>query len=375
MNMSEVKLDITKTVRKSNILNEMRNANTTMTEYRLFCICMAHFYMNSKSPQITFRLNDYANIVGLKNFRRKDLEEQARNILSASLLLNTGENNRLKAYSVFITWDLFLKDNEWYVTLETHPKLFPLMKEQGKNFVRYKLYNTLFLKSFHHQRIYELLKQYEKIGERIIHLDDLRGYLSIGEGEYPVWYDLSSKILKTAQTAIAENTDIRFDYEGIRQGRKIASVKFIIYKNEGYKDKLQLAGWIPQTIGPNVYKDDGFAVKNDDTYIKYFAFSDCLTTLQMEECISLAKESRWYKESSDVSDEELRTYIVAQERYSASHEPKQYYTYLRKAIMNNYADLPACVKSEQNSSFDTAEFFELALKRSYGKSDNTESNE
>ena len=48
----------------------------------------------------------------------------------------------------------------------------------------YQLENILSLSSFYAIRIYELLKQYEKIGKRGINIKELRGYLGIKEGEY-----------------------------------------------------------------------------------------------------------------------------------------------------------------------------------------------
>ncbi len=240
-----VKLKLDNTVKKSNVLNEMRNATTTMAEYRLFCICMAHINVNTSTDTVIFKLNDYSNIVGLDRPRKEDLQSQAQNIVRTTITLS--DDDGFTVYSVFKSYSLKKRDDGYYIELVFNDSILPFLQEQSKKFVRYKLYNTLFLKSFNQQRIYEILKQYEKLGERTVELRDLREYLSIKKDEYLVWYDFSSKVLKVAQKAIAENTDIKFEYEGIRYGRKVAAVKFLIYKNDGYKDKLQLSGWLPKT--------------------------------------------------------------------------------------------------------------------------------
>lgn len=367
-----VKLKLDNTVKKSNVLNEMRNATTSLTEYRLFCICMAHINVNENTDTVRFKLSDYTNIIGLDRPRKEDLQEQAKSIVQTTMTLH--DDDGFTVYSVFKSYSLKKYEDYYYVELVFNDSILPFLREQSRRFVRYKLYNTLFLKSFNQQRIYELLKQYEKLGERIIELKDLREYLSIKKDEYSVWYDFSSKVLKVAQTAIAENTDIRFEYEGIRHGRKVGAVKFVIHKNEAYKDRLQLAGWLPKEIIEDHYDGAEFAVKPDASkYAEYRGVlmrPDALTDAQLVEVVELIRMSEWYRRSQPVEDAELYTYLAAQDRYTVAHEPQNYYGYLRDAVLGNYAGLAACRKRDMESSFDTAEFFELALKRSYRETKN-----
>lgn len=374
----QVKLKLDSTVKKSNILNEMRNATTSMLEYRIFCICMAHLEIENNSDEVIFSLRDYTQIIGLDRPRKDDLIIQAKNLISKTLVVKD-DGNGFKVLSIFKEYELKNEMGEYYVHLVLNDRILPYLKEQRKNFIRYKLYNTLFLKSFHHQRIYELLKQYEKLGERTILLNDLREFLSIKDKEYPIWPDFSRKILRTAQIAIAENTDIKFEYEGVRHGRKVGAVKFTIHKNEAYKDRLQLVGWLPKEPAEKAYSGSEFAVKpTDDGYSVYRnALTDpaALTDAQLAEIVELIRTTQWYKDSQPITEDEMAMYLTAQDRYTMSHSPANYYGYLRDSVIGNWASLPSCVKAEENSSFDTAEFFELALKRSYGISDNTENNE
>lgn len=364
-----VKLKLDSTVKKSNILNEMRNATTSMLEYRIFCICMAHLEIENDSDEVVFSLRDYTQIIGLDRPRKDDLIVQAKNLISKTVVVKD-DGDGFKVLSIFKEYDLKNESGEYYVHLVLNDRILPYLKEQRKNFIRYKLYNTLFLKSFHHQRIYELLKQYEKIGERTILLTDLREFLSIKEKEYPVWPDFSRKVLRTAQTAIAENTDIKFEYEGIRHGRKVGAVKFTIYKNEAYKDRLQLVGWLPKEILSDDYDGAEFAVKPSGSacaeYRAALSNPDALTDAQLAEIAELIKTSQWYRQSQPVEFGETVAYLTAQDRYTMSHSPNSYYGYLRDSVIGNWADVPVCDKSSMpESSFDTDEFFEAALKRSY----------
>ena len=362
-----VELDIKKTVKKSNVLNEMRQSDMTMVEYRLFCIYLAHFSIDNDKNELVFKLSDYAAITDLNSFKKRDLERQAVNLVRATVKL-ANDKGGFSVYSVFKRFDLEQGDDGWQVRLAINEDLLPFIKEQSSRFIRYRLYNTIFLKSFNQQRIYELLKQYERLGERTVELKDLREYLSIKPDEYPVWYDFSSKVLKVAQASIAENTDIKFEYEGIRHGRKVGAVKFTIHKNEAYKDRLRLVGWLPKEILSDYYDGSEFAVKpSNSNYVEYrkvLSAPDALTDAQLAEIVELIKTSQWYRQSKPVDDSEMMRYFMAQDRYTMSHDPNNYYGYLRDSVLANWAGLPNCDKAApQESSFDTDEFFNVALER------------
>ena len=259
-----MELDIKKTVKKSNLLNEVRNANASLVEYRLFCVYLAHLKMNSNDNVVKFRLADYARICGLDRPRRTDLEAQANHIVAVTAQVDQPDGG-FSVYNLFSEFRLFRENEEWMVSLECNSKIAPMIREQQGKFLRYKLYNTIYLKSYNQQRIYELLKQYQTIGTRVIDLTDLRAFLSIGEKEYPVWGDFSQKVLKASQRALKESTDICFDYEPIKKGKKVAQVKFLIYKNESFLDQLRIEDFLPAAVDDTALDDDaGLTVRAAD---------------------------------------------------------------------------------------------------------------
>lgn len=250
-----INLDTKKTVKKSNVLNELRNASASLVEYRLFCVYLAHLPLNSENNIVTFTLADYARIAGLKRPRKEDLEAQAENLVSMTAKIDTPDGG-FRKFPLFAEFKLYRQDNQWMVSLECNPKIAPMIREQKGKFLRYKLYNTIFLKSYNQQRLYELLKQYERIGERTITLLDLREFLSIGDNEYSVWGDFSQKVLKVSQRALKENTDICFEYEPIKKGRPVVAVKFIIRKNKGFVDRLLIEQHLPDAGEADNYDGD-----------------------------------------------------------------------------------------------------------------------
>jgi len=122
------------------------------------------------------------------------------------------------------------KDKLGIVELEISEKLKPFLLHLKRSFTKYNLYNVIFLKSSYSIRIYELLKQYERIGNRHLFLDNFKDKLGI-VNKYKKYTDIKRRIILTAQKELEEKTDIKFTFEERKRGRKVDSIIFYIEKN------------------------------------------------------------------------------------------------------------------------------------------------
>jgi len=126
------------------------------------------------------------------------------------------------------------------IILGSDKELLPYLLELKGYFTEYKLWNAIRLKSAYSIRIYELLKQYEKIGRREIELDQLKEILSIPKTAYKLYADFKRKIILLAQKEINGNTDIKFEFEENKWSRQVHSITFNIYQNTEYNKQLML---------------------------------------------------------------------------------------------------------------------------------------
>jgi len=131
-----------------------------------------------------------------------------------------------KAFPVQATW----LENSNQVELEFSPKLKPFLLQLKLEFTKYKLGNVIHLKRIYSIRIYELLKQYEKIGKRRFDIPTLRNTLGIKDNEYQQFCDFRRWVLKVAQQELAEKTDIAFEWEEEKIKQKCVAITFIISK-------------------------------------------------------------------------------------------------------------------------------------------------
>jgi len=112
--------------------------------------------------------------------------------------------------------------------------------ELKDRFTVYSIENIRTLRSNYSIRIYELLKSYEWLGEKLLELDDLKKMIGIKSfsKENNEWQDLyfryadvKRRVIVPSQKELLEKTDIYFEFEEIKTGRKVTGLKFKIFKN------------------------------------------------------------------------------------------------------------------------------------------------
>jgi hypothetical protein len=128
-----------------------------------------------------------------------------------------------------VAWLSYVAYNETEGTIDIRfdPFLRPYLLELKKEFTSYKLENIVKLKSSYAIRIYELLKQYEKLHERTFSLSDLRTTLG-ADDIYPAYGNFKQRVLVPAQHELKKKTDICFEIEEVKVGRRVDKVKFLI---------------------------------------------------------------------------------------------------------------------------------------------------
>jgi plasmid replication initiation protein len=106
--------------------------------------------------------------------------------------------------------------------------LRPYLLGLNKQYRAYQLGNLIQLKSKYSVRLYELLKQYEKIGKRYFEIEELRLALGIEEGEYVLSKNFKNRVLEPAAKELPKKTDLKFSYKRRMRARRIVGYDFKI---------------------------------------------------------------------------------------------------------------------------------------------------
>lgn len=209
---------------KSNKLVEAKGKMTTL-EQKLFSTLVSEITPDDKDfKEYVFSIKNFIRLTGTnENKIYIDIHKSAKNLMNKIITIETDKTIMTTA----LLSSVETPKGEGIIKITFHPFLKPYLLDLKQRFTKYQLKNILTLKGSHSIRIYELLKQYERIGKREFKLNALKKILGL-ENEYDRIYDFEKYVLKTANIEINRETDLSITYEKIKIGRKIDSILFYI---------------------------------------------------------------------------------------------------------------------------------------------------
>lgn len=153
------------------------------------------------------------------------LKELARGLLQKTLQLKQPDG------WLMVNWlsSARYRDGIGELELCFDPNLLPYMVQLKERFTSYKLASVIKLRSRYSVRLYELLKQYESVGERTFELPDLRKTLQLQENELGRWFDFRRKVLEVAERELPKRTDLAFSYTVRKRARAVHWIDFKIW--------------------------------------------------------------------------------------------------------------------------------------------------
>ncbi|NYC96340.1 replication initiation protein, partial [Clostridium acetobutylicum] len=185
-----------------------------------------------------FKINDFMILLGVDTKTKytkipkitKELMKKVFEIQEGDILIQTAWLSGAK-----------YKKGTGYVELTFSPYLKPYMLKLNNMFTKYKLANILNMKSKYSPRIYEILKcnEFKKQGYIEIDIEDLRKLLK-AEDIYPMYADFKRKIINQTQKELNKLSDIKFEFEEIKTGRKVTAIRFYINSNIKAKDETSV---------------------------------------------------------------------------------------------------------------------------------------
>ena len=185
---------------------------------------------------IPIEIGEFINLLGTSDLRYTEIRKLIEGLRDKGLTIKTEKGELVTGWLSSIE---YIK-NTGIIELEFSKKLVPYLLQLKRKFTRYQLKNILYLSNKHSIRIYELLKQYENIGNRTFTVDELKKILML-EGQYKAFTDFDKRVLKPTMEEINDYTDLKVSYEKIKKGRAIHSIKYKIELKEidDYKAYLE----------------------------------------------------------------------------------------------------------------------------------------
>jgi plasmid replication initiation protein len=192
---------------------------------------------DTEFKEYEFKIKDFINLLGVEGQNKytelpkitKELKKKVFEIREGTDILQ-------------VSWlgGVRYKTKEGILILKLDSGLKPYMLELKEMYTSYKLSNILSLKSKYSIRMFEILKSnlFKKCIE--IEIEELKKMLGIKGKSYDVYQNLKNKIILQSQKELNKKTDINFEFEEIKTGRKVTSLKFYINanktKNKAYEE-------------------------------------------------------------------------------------------------------------------------------------------
>ncbi|WP_332834207.1 replication initiation protein [Clostridium perfringens] len=184
-----------------------------------------------------FKISDFIELLGIETQTKyTEIPKITKELMKK--VFEIKEGNKL----IQIAWlsSAVYEKGTGVVELEFSPRLKPYMLQLKEKFTQYKLANILCMKSKYSPRIYEVLKCNEFKRQGFIELEviELRKLLK-AENIYPLYADFKRKIILRTQKELKKLSDIYFEFEEIKTGRKVTSIRFYIHSNS-LEDKKEI---------------------------------------------------------------------------------------------------------------------------------------
>lgn len=219
-----------KLVIKSNKLIEARY-ELSLNEQKIILYAVSKLdTTKDKFNILELETKEFMELLDTSQFRYTEIRELVSNLMSKQVRIETDKRDLVANWISSID---YIKDTG-LIELEFSEKLIPYLLQLKERFTRYQLNNILHLKNKHSIRIYELLKQYQKIGQREFTINELKKILML-ENKYKQFRDFNKSVLKLTMEEINEFTDLIIDIDYIKKGRKVESIKYKIESKDQEK--------------------------------------------------------------------------------------------------------------------------------------------
>jgi len=253
-------------IKKANNLIESRY-KFDIWETRFFLSILAQIRREDEDFQV-YRIW-YKDVIKAFELKSGDsykyLRDAARSLMAKSFFISYEEGGikREKQYHVLREIDYLEEgqegkayENQEFIDVTVESKMRPLLLQLQKNFTAYDLRNIVRL-GVYPVRVYELLKQYEKIGTRTLEVEEMKTMFEVTE-RYRLFADFFRWVIKPAVKEINKHTDLTISkVEKLKRGRKVAALRFIFHVKERDELKLIRGEAIQQELQLDFLEDKG----------------------------------------------------------------------------------------------------------------------
>ncbi|MDE1475708.1 replication initiation protein [Xenorhabdus bovienii] len=219
---------------KSNALIEA-SYKLTLQEQRVLLMCIGKLNPQNEAPHKAFQLTANEFYLAFPNMGTGNAERHLQDAI-----------DRLSERWIQIHWKHKKEDIRWIqqkakyfdkegkIEITFSDSIMPYLTQLKGQFTSIAVKNISELKRTYSIRIYELLMQFKKSGDRLINVEDFRSMLGL-EDKYLKFSELNKFVIKPAIKELNEKSNLTVNVDMIKKGRTIVSLHFQFKENKQIK--------------------------------------------------------------------------------------------------------------------------------------------
>lgn len=169
-------------------------------------------------------LSNFDNLIENNNHLR--LKEACKSLMSKPLEVHDGNDWLIFNWFSHIRY----KGKDSLLECSISPELKPYLLELKGNFKSFNLKYILPLQSSYSIRLYEILKKNGNLVKVDFELEELCNILKVPDS-FKTFGKFKEKVLNIAEKELVQHTDISFEYEAIKTGKKVTGISFRVFIN------------------------------------------------------------------------------------------------------------------------------------------------
>lgn len=218
-----------KVTQSNQLVGAYYESDLSTTEHKIIRYAISKVNVDQNNfPEVSFSTAEFMSAGGLRgnNYHeqvRKTVDELSRKRIK----LESAEEE------VWIPWVSKVTYSHGVVHLIFNTVIKDFIHGLKSGYTQYDFRQIGGMRSGYSIRLFELLKQYAPIKKRKLSVNVLRRMLGIEDGKYKQYGHFKSRVLNQAKKELDEKKYLTFDFEEIREGRRVVALMFYI---EAHKD-------------------------------------------------------------------------------------------------------------------------------------------
>ena len=281
------KLSLDNQVVKANTMIQGKYKMSALEQKLVLTLCSKITSNDDMFMEFTMNVNEFANFLGIdnKNYEfNRTLKRKCKILNNKDIEMNIGTKENPDW--LFFHWFEYIRyiPGSATIKMKFSPVLEPYLLSIKETYTKYRLGYVINFKSEYSFRMYELMKSYEKIGERTITIEEIRELLMLDDNKYVKYSHLKTRVIQKSIEEINRYSDIKVELEKEeKEGRKVVGLVFSIKPNDY---KYPIDNWLEYEEYEKKAKKELQAILNSLILARYkISFEEFRTDLFCKESI------------------------------------------------------------------------------------------